>query len=229
MNRTAEITPSAALRAKLRLAAPALAAATGELWAPAGLAARYLRYLQVMHGVLRASVPLMEAACRRCAQRPADPLAAPLGDYLAGHIAEERDHDGWLLEDLTAAGQETVFSLADQPDPLVARLVGAQYYWIQHHHPVCLLGYIAVLEGSAPPPWLAGHLAALTGLPRGAFRTLHHHAIADVGHQADFDTFLDQLPLTAGHERAVAVSALSTVDGLTELLRRLTRPFGGPA
>ena len=29
------------------------------------------------------------------------------------------------------------------PSPAVAALVGSQYYWLLHHHPVALLGFVA--------------------------------------------------------------------------------------
>lgn len=212
--------PGTTLRATLSLAAPALAASASALWRPAGLAVRYLDYLEAMHGVVRASVPLMETARARCARSSADPVAAALRAYLDGHIADEQRHDEWLRDDLAAAGRPGA-ALAKPPDPVVARLAGAQYYWIHHHDPVCLLGYIAVLEGNAPPPWLPGHIATLTGLPPGAFRTLHHHAVADADHLADLYALLERLPLTAAQQHAIAISALSTVDGLTELLCRL--------
>ena len=211
---------SVALRCKLTLAAPALNQAMGALWHPADLGARYLRYLSVMHTVIRASVPLMQTAVVRCRELD-DAVAGPLADYLTHHIDEELNHDDWLLEDLAAAGVDPTPTVTDQPSPTVARLVGPQYYWIAHHHPVSLLGYIAVLEGNSPPPWLAGRLAADTGLPDAAFRTLHHHAVADLDHNAELDDFIDSLALSAGHQRAMSVSALSTVDLLTEVFLQL--------
>ncbi|MEO6701391.1 MAG: iron-containing redox enzyme family protein [Jatrophihabitantaceae bacterium] len=218
---------SAALRLKLELAAPTLRQAMAAVWQPPGLAERYLDYLEVMHTVIRASVPLMRTAARRCAELgPSDPLADQLGDYLTEHIAEELDHDDWLLADLALAGRDPAAVLADQPTVPVARLVGAQYYWIAHHHPISLIGYIAVLEGNSPPCWLADRLATRTGLPIDAFRTLHHHAAADLDHTADLDALLDRLPLTAAHQQAVAVSALATVAALAEVFDRLTnRPY----
>ena len=38
------------------------------------------------------------------------------------------------------------------PPPSVAGLVGSQYYWILHHHPVAFLGYVALMEGYPPTP-----------------------------------------------------------------------------
>jgi hypothetical protein len=66
--------------------------------------------------------------------------------YLERHIEEERHHDEWTLDDLAAVGIEPAQTLAIRPTANVAALVGAQYYWILHHHPVALLGYMATLE-----------------------------------------------------------------------------------
>ncbi|WP_329571576.1 iron-containing redox enzyme family protein [Kitasatospora sp. NBC_01266] len=216
---------STTLRLKLDLAATPLRAAMTDLWHPEGLAERYGRYLHAMHEVLRASVPLMELAVRRCAELgPADPVAGPLGSYLAGHIDEERGHDDWLLADLAAAGLDPAPLLREQPTAVAARLVGPQYYWIEHFHPVSLLGYITVLESHAPARWLAEQLAADSGLPQAAFRTVSRHAALDTGHCADLERILDRLPLSPAQEAAVAVSALHTVDAATELFARLARP-----
>ncbi|MEV4558130.1 iron-containing redox enzyme family protein [Kitasatospora sp. NPDC049285] len=219
---------SAALRVKLGLAAPALHAASAALWEPSGRARRYVAYLYAMHALIRASVPLMEHAARRCAQlAPGDPVAGPLGRYLAQHIEEERGHDEWLLADLAAAGADPAAARGALGPPVVAGLAGAQHYWIEHHHPVALLGYVRVLEGNAPAPWLADRLAARTGLPAAAFRTVRDHADLDTGHLAALDDLLDELPLTPAQEVAVAVSALHTADGVARLFLQLAATPGG--
>ncbi|MGW2520682.1 iron-containing redox enzyme family protein [Streptomyces sp. NPDC001617] len=225
MNR---LTSSAALRVKLDLVAPALHSAATALWQPSGLGHRYVEYLYTMHALIRASVPLMEQAARRCAQlAPHDPAADPLGRYLQRHAEEERGHDQWLLADLAAAGADPAAAFDRLPSPIVADLAGAQYYWIEHHHPVALLGYILVLEDNAPAPWLADRLAASTGLPDKAFRTVREHADLDCGHVAALDALLDTLPLTTAHQALVAVSALRTTDGVTRLFSHLATAPGG--
>jgi hypothetical protein len=219
---------STALRVKLGLAAPALHAATAALWRPVGLRPRYIEYLYAMHALIRASVPLLERAALRCAELPpGDRLAGPLRQYFEEHAAEERGHDAWLLADLSAAGVDPAAALNRLPAPIVAELAGAQYYWVEHHHPVMLLGYILVLEGNAPAPWLANRLAELTGFPVAAFRTVRDHAELDSEHVAALDGLLDALPLTPAQEAALAVSALRTADGLTRLFRRLAAHPGG--
>ncbi|MFJ9621687.1 iron-containing redox enzyme family protein [Streptomyces sp. NPDC101181] len=201
------------------------------MWRTEGLLPRYRSYLCTMHAVIRASVPLMELARDRVRQQAfsGDPLAAPLAAYLEEHIQEEEGHDDWLLEDLRAAGGAAGDALGPQPSPLVASLVGAQHYWIEHHHPVALLGYIAVLEGYAPSPGLTGHIARRTGLPAAALRTVQEHSVLDTDHLDELYALLDRLPLTRELEAAVAVSALHSLDALTRLFVRLGRSAATPS
>ncbi|MBM9508888.1 iron-containing redox enzyme family protein [Actinacidiphila acididurans] len=218
-----------ALRARLALTDPALRAASARIWRPAGLDARFPAYLAAMHGVIRASVPLMERAAERCAGLgPGDPVAGPLIRYLRQHIEEERGHDDWLLADLAALGTDPAAVLAGQPSASVAALAGAQYYWIEHHHPVALLGYIAVLESCAPAPWLAERIAATSAVPPAALRTLREHAGLDGGHARAVFDLLDELPPAAALVDAVALSGLHTVRGLIDLFTRIDRAPGRP-
>ncbi|MEV7419448.1 iron-containing redox enzyme family protein [Streptomyces sp. NPDC089919] len=216
------VTASLALRTKLAPTTTALRAATARLWRPDGLRERYPRYLAAMYPLVRASVPLLERAAERCAGL-ADPAARHLGAYYGRHAEEERDHDLWLLEDLAVAGAGP----AAVPHPVAVELAGAQYYRIEHEHPVALLGYIAVLEGNAPGPRLADRLAAATGLPDGAFRTLREHAELDGGHLDDLHRVLDELALPPERQRAVSVSALHTANLLTRLFLSLATDPGG--
>lgn len=220
---------SGALRVKTAVALPALRRATARVWEAPELPRRYGEYLCVMHAVVRASVPLMEQAAARCAALgAADPVARPLADYLREHVREERDHDAWLLGDLAAIGWDPAEPLHRVPPPAVAELVGAQYYWMLHHHPVGLLGYVAVLEEQPGTPELPEHLERRTGLPPAGFRTLRAHVALDPGHRAALDAVLDRLPLSAGHEELVALSALHTVSAATRLFTWLAdrRPIG---
>ncbi|MFE6781003.1 iron-containing redox enzyme family protein [Streptomyces sp. NPDC057680] len=220
---TATVTASLALRTKLAPTAPVLRAATAALWRPDGLRERYVHYLTAMHRLVRASVPLLLRAAERCAAEPDDPAARRLAAYCLRHAEEERDHDAWLLDDLAAAGAGP----AAVPHPIVAELAGAQYYRIEHEHPVALLGYIAVLEGNAPGPRLADRLAEVTGLPDGAFRTLREHAELDGGHLDDLYRVFDALAPSPARQTAVAVSALHTANLLTRLFLSLAEDNGG--
>jgi hypothetical protein len=208
----------AILRTKLGLLLPALQSAADRVWDTPPVRERYIGYLSVMHAVIRASVPLMQAAARQCAMAGGDPVALPLREYLHGHIADERGHDDWIVADLAASGEDPGRCIARIPPAEVASLVGAQYYWLEHYHPVTLLGYIAVLEGNPPKPELVDHLMGVTGLPASAFRTLRAHAELDPGHAAAVFALLDELALTADQRRAIDRSALHSLLQATRIM-----------
>jgi hypothetical protein len=207
------------LRTTFAQAESALAKAAAEVWRQPGLRDRYAEYLRTMHGVIKASVPLMELAAVQCARHPDDPVSAPLRAYLGRHIEEERGHDEWLLDDLAVLGHPATVT-ASLPPPAVAHLVGAQYYWITHHHPVALLGYIAVMEGNAPHLSLA-RLVEEAGVPAAAVRTVREHAALDAGHTDAVFELIDSLPLTRPQVTAIAVSGLSSALALMGLFTHI--------
>jgi hypothetical protein len=222
-------TAGARLTAKLQLAVPAMLAEMTRLWAGPAPRETYLAWLRVLHGTIRATVPLMLAATEACLARTGDPLADQFAGYLARHIREEFGHDRWVEEDYAAAGGDpTEFGDLLVGGP-VAALVGAQYYWIHHVHPIALLGHIAVLEGYPPQPTTAGYLAGLTGLPPAAFRSLERHAVLDQKHRAEIYRMLDVLPLTARHEALIGISALHTAGTVREIAAGVRARHGSPA
>jgi hypothetical protein len=211
------------VRPVLWLTSPAVQAAAHTLWTAPRLRERYPAYLAAMHGLIRASVPLMEAAAQRCRLLPpGDPSAGPLARYFGTHAEEERGHDDWLLEDLAVIGvpQPETLLAGDLGDDIAA-LAGAQYYLIRHYHPACLLGYIAVLEGCPPDAAVTGRLPALTGWPAAAFRTVAEHAALDLDHQRDLDALLGVLKLSPAVTAAVARNAAFTAVRAARLLRSL--------
>jgi hypothetical protein len=215
---------SQVLRAKLAWMRRPLDGALARLWSDDDQARLYPRFLIHLHQVIRASVPLMEAARRRSLERAAsDAVCAGLAEYFAVHIDEERFHDAWALEDLEAAGADHEAALALVPPAETAGLVGAQYYWIEHHHPVALLGYILVLEDGPDDadPFL-DELRARSRLPEAAFRTLRHHGRLDPEHRAELDRLIDRLPLGRAHKDAIGVSLAHTAASLAECILALT-------
>ncbi|MEU7908832.1 iron-containing redox enzyme family protein [Actinoplanes sp. NPDC049118] len=214
---------AATLRATIAQAAPTLRAASARLWQRPGLPGRYRGYLCAMHAVVRASVPVMEFAAGRCAELVDDPVGGPLQAYLRHHIEEERGHDDWLAADLAelGAGADPAGLLA-QPPPAAAALVGPQYYWIAHVHPVAVLGYIAVLEANAPAVRLVDRLTS-AGIPERAVRTVREHAVLDTGHTEQVFSLLDELPLTEEQLRLVSISGLQTAQALVGLYLHVLR------
>ena len=165
-------------------------------------------------------MPLTEAALQR-ARELDGPLARPLADYLSEHIDEEQHHDETLLDDLEAIGLERSSVLERIPSREVAELVGSQYYWIHHFHPVSFLGYVAVMEGYPPTSELIETLVARTGFPRTAFKAYLEHAELDPGHRDHLDRTLDALPLDDRHEQALGVSAIATATMAARSLERI--------
>ena len=202
---------SARIRRELARAVGPLTAACTALVDHPRLRDVWPEYLVLQHQIIRATVPLTEAALERARVLPAsDALRDPLAAYLAEHVDEELHHDDGLLDDLEALGLTRARVLARMPPAVVATLVGSQYYWINHHHPIAFLGYVALMEGYPPTPELIETLTERTGYPREAFRTFAQHAELDPGHRDHLDRTLDDLPLTERDEAAIVDSATAT-------------------
>jgi hypothetical protein len=222
------------LRTKIDLAIGPWAAACRRLAAHPRLPEVWPEYLITTHTIIRSTVPIMQMAEERARVLASDdPVAVGVAAYFDAHADEEKDHDLWLLEDLELIGVDRDVVLARVPSPAVASLVGAQYYWILHYHPVTLLGYIAVLEGYPPTGAMIDALVARTGYERDAFRTLSAHGELDPHHREELDEALDSLPLTPEQSTAVGTSAMYTVHMLTraidEILDKAAEDLGPPS
>ncbi len=205
------ITESRRLRDKVELVLPLLGDASRRLVSHPRFREIYPEWLVLWHGMIRASVPLLETASATARELPDDPVAVRLAGYFAHHVPEERDHDEWLLSDLAALGISRDEVLRRVPSPTVAALVGSQYYWVQHVHPVGLIGYIALLEGYPTTRQDVDHLQSASGLGPEAFRTLRLHADLDVHHGAELDDLVDSLPMSDQQRELVGLSALASV------------------
>jgi hypothetical protein len=212
----------AQLRAKIALVSAPLAAALGAIFAEADdLRQALVAHATLIHQITRASGPLMAAARQACRLREGDPAAAELAAYLERHIEEERHHDLWLLEDLESIGVSRTAVLAPAPPPAVAAMVGAQYYWIQHHDPVALIGYMLMLECNAPTPETLADLKRRSGLPESFFRTHRIHAELDPEHQSDLLDLAIALPLSPARRQLIDDSIMHTLECMADCLADL--------
>jgi hypothetical protein len=209
--------PSARLRRKIDLTSGPFGVAFKTLVKHPRVAELWPRYLISAHSVVRTTAPLLETAVARARElADADPVAAGAADYFERHIEEERGHDDWVLDDLELIGVDREGVLRQVPSPTAARLVGAQYYWILHYHPVALFGYFAVKEGFPPKPALIDELIARTGYPREAFHAFAAHGEIDPQHLEELYEALNSLPLTKEQETLVGLSAIATMELVTE-------------
>jgi hypothetical protein len=210
------------LRAKLEMAYPAVAETSSRLWGDERVRELYPMYLTIWHGIVRSAVPLIEAARDRAqALASGDEVAAALVAYFEHHGPEEKGHDVWLLEDLEALGGDRDAALNRLPSPRVATLVGAQYYWLRHAHPVSLLGHMGVVEGYSPPAGFADRLQELTGHPRDAFRAIRRHERLDIKHKRELYELIDRLALTAEHEKLMGIAGLHTMQAAVEVFAEI--------
>lgn len=214
-------TASGRLRHKIDLVSGPFAAACTALFRHPRLAQLWPEYATRTHSIIRATVPLMEEAEQQARARVDDPVGLGVASFLAAHIERERGHDEWVLEDLELIGVPRSVVLGREASTTVARLVGANYYRIKHCHPVALLGYVAVMEGTPPSRTLIDRLVDGSGYPRAAFRAFEKHGELDIHHRDDLYNAIDSLPLTPAHESLMGVSAIASVELLTLSLREI--------
>lgn len=209
------LTHSKRLRSILSLSEKRLTSLIHQVWYHPRLDALYPEFLFATYGLVFTTVPAMRAAASLCEKQPGnDPLNQWLKAYYLEHADEEEGHTEWLLNDLASLGIPRDRVLDRLPYPSVAALVGTQYYWMQHVHPIAYLGYIAVVEGPAQKDFLQ-EVSQRTGIPLTSMTCHYRHAELDPGHVAEFDAALDSLPLTAAHQDLITISAITTI-GLME-------------
>ncbi|MCR2746892.1 iron-containing redox enzyme family protein [Limnobacter parvus] len=212
-------TTSTRLEEKLELLRPAMQEAAEKLWSSPNVRKIYPLYLEQMHMVVRSGVSLMRTAAL-AASKLSESCAfrRTLVDYLDKHIEEEKGHDQWLMDDYEATGGRKEYLISKIPSCQVASMVGAQYYWIIHHHPVMIMGHIAALEINHPPAGFSKRLAKLTGFPSKAFSAIARHEVLDLKHKIEILDLIDQLNLETREEVAVGVSGLHTLQSGVSVL-----------
>ena len=180
----------------------------------------YPRYLLAMYPITVTTVPLISAALDAVVDSPdaGTPLYRALADYYRKRIPEERGHDEWLLEDMARLGIDAGEARAHPQPPVVAALIGSQYYYISHYRPVAFLGYIGALEGFPPAESTLLAAAERTGYSIDCFRTLRKHGSLDVRHRDDLNMFLDSAPLTEADARLVITNAVATCERVAQLI-----------
>jgi len=213
------------LRSILNLTEKRLAALIHQVWFHPRLDALYPEFLFATYGLTLASAPAMRMAATLCRQKAeSDPLHRWLMDYYLEHAEEEDGHADWLLEDLASLGIPRERVIQRLPYTGVATLVGAQYYWMQHVHPIAYLGYIAVIETPAQVDLLR-EVSQRTGIPLSSMSCHYRHAELDPGHVAEFDAALDSLPLTPAHQELITVSAITTIGHLERVFTDILEHF----
>lgn len=211
------------IRRRIEIARPQLQKASLAFWEHERMPELFPEYQFSGYCISRALVQGLAVASAGARRLPAsDAVAARLADYYDRHIPEETGHDDMILEDIEALGGDRTEVLGRMPSPAVAALVGAQYYWSYHHHPIAFMGYLVVLETDISESMME-EIIERTGLPRKAFRFLLFHARVEPGHIRDIDRTLDSLPLREKHFQIMAISAFTTLTLATRVYEDICR------
>ncbi|WP_263365233.1 iron-containing redox enzyme family protein [Edaphobacter bradus] len=210
-------THSEALWSRIHLAEGRLVSASDRFWTHPDLAELLPGFLVQLHRVMQGGISLMRVARERALGLTNDEVAQIAAAYLETHIDEEKDHDAWLLNDISTLGIAAAEVQQATPLPSVVSLLGAQYFWGLNIHPVAVFGYLIVLEGYPPLSSQLEEIRVRTGLPETAFRCLHAHADNDPHHIADLNRTLDSMPLTPQQQKFIALSAFHTIDAVASI------------
>ena len=143
-----------------------------------------LRFLY--HSVI-ASENLLSCAISQLSVLAGPDCNGALQKYLVEHLEEERDEARLLAEDLESHGV-----IIGDCDVDAMAMVGSQYYMIYHLHPACILGYMAVVEGTPTPLEEVEKLERIYG--RRLMRFVRMHSINDESHKVGVFEQIDSLP-----------------------------------
>jgi hypothetical protein len=154
-----------------------------------------INYLTFWYQVIISSEELLRDAIFLLSD---DGFEGNLKTFYKKHLEDEKDHAKWLKEDI-----------GDNPitlDLYAAQLAGIQYYLIRHVHPVCLMGYMMVLEGGEITKEFIDKIEKELGSK--ASRTVKIHAEADPNHFEELKSF----PIPEEFKNLVEISRLQTLN-----------------
>jgi hypothetical protein len=204
------------------LADPRLQEQLALFWDHTDFHTVFAEHLARLYFAVNASIPLLECALEQSHKLgEACPVAAGLIPYLTDHIEEEQHHDEWLLDDIEVLGIDRSSVTARITPPDVATMIGTQYYYIKHAHPISVLAYLAVIEGSPPRRDELDRVAATTGVPVASLRSFYKHAEFDIGHSEELWTLIDRLPLESWHETLLGLIVMIVTDQLADTMENV--------
>jgi hypothetical protein len=91
-------------------------------------------------------------------------------------------------------------------------MIGSQYYLIEHHHPVALLGYFGLLEFPQGPPSAeqVETMIARSGVDPQAFSNYKLHVRLDGGHFHEIGEMLNDVPEDHLLRRLILTNSIRT-------------------
>jgi pyrroloquinoline quinone (PQQ) biosynthesis protein C len=165
----------------------------------------YIAFLTQAYHHVKHTVPLLMACGGRLS-----------GEYewvrqaLAEYIDEEKGHQEWILNDISACGGnvDAVRENRDEGQAVQAieLMIAYLYHNIDRHNPLSLFGMVWVLEGTSVGigGQMAEKIQSTLGLPASAMTYLVSHSVLDQDHLRFFETLMNRITDKAGQEAIVA-------------------------
>lgn len=164
--------------------------------------ATYIAYLTQAYHHVRHTVPLLQAAHAKLANKPV------YAEALAEYIEEETGHERWILNDIAAAGGDALAAEHSDPYPATAAMVAHAYDVIENGNAAGFFGMVYVLEGTSVAMASNGASAVQTslGLPKAAFSYLTSHGSLDLEHMKFFAGLMNSIEDKADQDAIVQMA-----------------------
>lgn len=141
----------------------------------------YKAFLHDLYHIVWHFCPIMASAAAHCSDRFRD-----VRYDLYERIAEEKDHEAWVLDDIEAIGGDVAGVKANPPSAPVQAMIAFNYYCAERVHPCSVLGMLYMLEvvSSVYGGRVSDSIARSLGrdVDAGGFKFLSSHATMDVDH-----------------------------------------------
>lgn len=150
----------------------------------------YIAFLTEAYHHVKHTVPLLMACGSRLPQEP-----RWMRDAIIEYIDEEKGHEMWILNDITACGGDADAVRYGNAKPATKMMVAYAYHTIERINPVAFFGMVLVLEGtSIELATKAAHSLQKThNLPDSAFTYLTSHGALDIEHMGFFEGLMNRI------------------------------------
>ena len=150
----------------------------------------YLAFLTQAYHHVRHTTPLLMALGGRLPER-----LAWMRPAVADYIAEEIGHEEWILDDIDAAGGDTIAVRTSRPGLATELMVAYAWDIINRGNPAAFFGMVFVLEGTSVALALtaAERIQQALGLPDCAFTYLRSHGTLDQEHTQHLARLLERM------------------------------------
>lgn len=160
----------------------------------------YHQFLIEAYHHVKHTTPLL-MACGSLLPEKLEWLREAVGEY----IEEEMGHQEWILNDITALGENS--EAVRHGSPSIATELMVSYAWdtIRRINPVGFFGMVLVLEGTSVQlaTQAAQAIQKSTGLPDEAFSYLTSHGSLDIEHISFFEKLMNKLTAPEDKEAVV--------------------------